>query len=1365
MKKRILCNLLVLVLLLGMLPVTALAGGGSQVVWSEDFEDSETWNAWTSIDANYDVCGWTRDGTEESCTMYNYACSPRPLGEDVTPAASDDYLISPAIELPLDFEYELTFDARMIQAEDGPPYSRTDFYVIDADYPQFSQSMKNMPYLCFEQVMPYPNEGWKSYRFDLTAYAGKKICLVFHHIDQTANQYQLDNFQLTQYEYDSHIERICVTNVPEPEVGLSVEDMRESGIVIADTVNLALVPGSLEYYKTVNEHYELVTGAFEDGGEYDVVFQLQVKDGAFTYADAIGSVNGRKAFVTLDDKGTEDDADDIIEIGYYYGYLHAPQKPLDTLPLFLTPPVAGKTPDFEAYPRTDAFTKTALYWCEVYEDYSESPMMSASDHYEAGKRYRCYFELKPDEGFCFTDHVQAIVNGDTALRHDAGLSDGGLWFFADYEALEDDSCTIRFCTEYGDTPAPITGRIGAWMQLPHLPDQPNAKFAGWGFQVDAGASDAMNGSLLFSGSRTLYAIWLDAITAPEVGICTYGAGSDAFHTTVVIDPYADFSVVEQVPHEPVLWWTDKADVGKPGLRFRGQFEAEKTYYGRLVLTADSNHYFPAEAAQTMAFSGAEPDQADVNAQQMCIDFHLDVPGDKTLQSARICVPTRIPGYPVDATTNIGVYSLTPGVNAEPSTGLWAQKEDVGDYTNVYVGSQKPGQTYYGEFILRPTGSVIINEDIQLTIDGASEISRYTRDDAPGLVFVIYAVKIMDTYGFTAVRRSTDNTYPCGWFHADFESRWSTLFDFAFVPGGDHWIKAMAEPGYVFLEWRKNDGSEQVISKDNPYFFTLDNNDWNIQAVFAPTHTVSFLNAHGEPPADQTVVDGGLATEPKGLTADDYIFQGWFSDSACTQAYDFSTPVTGDLILYTGWKYAPGTVATDKTDLNEAIADAGKIETEHYTDESVAAFQAALEAAEGVQSDPNASQAAIDAALENLNNAVFGLVLKPTAVDKTWLGLLIKDAEIELKHEERYTEASLAALASALASAKDAYDHATEQSAVDAAAAALDLALNTMVGKSVDKRELEKALKKAELLNLNDYTPLSAMSLAVAEMKAESVLENDTATQEEVDKAAKDLNDFIANMEKKPGALDKAELIEQIVEADTIDETGYTEESIDALEKAVADAKEVLNHPADQAEIDAAAQTVKDAIAALKETELPFRFDDVKDESKFYFKPVYWAYKATPQITNGIDATHFGPDRGCTRGQVVTFLWRAAGCPTPAGTETGFTDVKPGAFYEKAVAWAVEKGITNGMSDTTFGPDATCTRGQIVTFLWRFRGSPEPVNMETGFTDVNKEAFYAKAVAWAVENNITKGMTATTFVPNDTCTRGQVVTFLYRSVAG
>ena len=118
----------------------------------------------------------------------------------------------------------------------------------------------------------------------------------------------------------------------------------------------------------------------------------------------------------------------------------------------------------------------------------------------------------------------------------------------------------------------------------------------------------------------------------------------------------------------------------------------------------------------------------------------------------------------------------------------------------------------------------------------------------------------------------------------------------------------------------------------------------------------------------------------------------------------------------------------------------------------------------------------------------------------------------------------------------------------------------------------------------------------------------------------------------------------------------------------------------------------------------FRFDDVRDESKFYFKPVYWAYLHKPQITNGMDEIHFEPDSGCTRGQVVTFLWRAAGCPEPESAQTPFTDLKPSGFYVKAVAWAVENKITNGMSPTTFAPDATCTRGQIVTFLYRAMGA-------------------------------------------------------------
>ncbi len=177
------------------------------------------------------------------------------------------------------------------------------------------------------------------------------------------------------------------------------------------------------------------------------------------------------------------------------------------------------------------------------------------------------------------------------------------------------------------------------------------------------------------------------------------------------------------------------------------------------------------------------------------------------------------------------------------------------------------------------------------------------------------------------------------------------------------------------------------------------------------------------------------------------------------------------------------------------------------------------------------------------------------------------------------------------------------------------------------------------------------------------------------------------------------------------------------------------------------------------------FEDVKNEKAFFFKPVYWAYGHEPQITKGVDDTHFGPDQGCTRGQVVTFLWRAAGCPEPEKAETAFTDVGPKAFYAKAVAWAVEKGITKGMADTTFAPNATCTRGQIVTFLYRAKGSPELTKKENPFKDVADGQFYAEAVGWAVENNVTKGKSADTFDPNATCTRGQIVTFLYRAVTG
>lgn len=173
-----------------------------------------------------------------------------------------------------------------------------------------------------------------------------------------------------------------------------------------------------------------------------------------------------------------------------------------------------------------------------------------------------------------------------------------------------------------------------------------------------------------------------------------------------------------------------------------------------------------------------------------------------------------------------------------------------------------------------------------------------------------------------------------------------------------------------------------------------------------------------------------------------------------------------------------------------------------------------------------------------------------------------------------------------------------------------------------------------------------------------------------------------------------------------------------------------------------------------------KFVDVPKDA-YYADAVDWAVKN--DITTGTSETTFSPNEGCTRAQVVTFLWRAAGEPEATTTRT-FSDVSADQYYATAVAWAVENDITQGIGDSKFGPDQTCTRGQIVTFLWRYQHTPVPTT-NASFSDVADTAYYAQPVAWAAENKITNGVGDNKFAPNDTCTRAQVVTFLYRCVSG
>jgi len=176
----------------------------------------------------------------------------------------------------------------------------------------------------------------------------------------------------------------------------------------------------------------------------------------------------------------------------------------------------------------------------------------------------------------------------------------------------------------------------------------------------------------------------------------------------------------------------------------------------------------------------------------------------------------------------------------------------------------------------------------------------------------------------------------------------------------------------------------------------------------------------------------------------------------------------------------------------------------------------------------------------------------------------------------------------------------------------------------------------------------------------------------------------------------------------------------------------------------------------------FPFTDMPADS-FYEMPVLWALEN--DITNGLTETTFGPAAICNRAQVVTFLWRAAGCPEPTGTANPFVDVEEGSFYVRAVLWALENGITNGADAARFDPNGVCSRAQVVTFLYRAFGSSAVSTDGLPFGDIPAGSWYAAPIAWAMDSGITNGLTATEFGPNAPCNRAQVVTFLYRAYNG
>lgn len=331
----------------------------------------------------------------------------------------------------------------------------------------------------------------------------------------------------------------------------------------------------------------------------------------------------------------------------------------------------------------------------------------------------------------------------------------------------------------------------------------------------------------------------------------------------------------------------------------------------------------------------------------------------------------------------------------------------------------------------------------------------------------------------------------------------------------------------------------------------------------------------------------------------------------------------------------------------------------------------------------------------------------------------------------------------------------------------------------DYSSVDAAIAKANALNKNSYQDFSAVEKAIADV----VRDKNITEQSQVDAMAKAIEDAIAALVKKPSSSSSSRPSYPITTPDKTEngsvnisstsakrgrvvtitvtpDAGYVLDELTVTDK---DGKELSLTKKSNTEYTFVMPAGKVEITPsfVKQAEEPSRvFVDVKTGDYFY-DAVQWA--VGKGITNGTSAETFSPEAPCTRAQIVTFLWRAAGSPV-VNYAMDLSDVAGDAYYAEAVRWALSEGITTGTSDHTFSPDAVCTREQAVTFLWRAAGSPA-VSGESAFEDVGADAYYARAVAWAAQNGVTNGISQALFGSGNDCTRAQIVTFLYRAQQG
>ena len=574
-------------------------------------------------------------------------------------------------------------------------------------------------------------------------------------------------------------------------------------------------------------------------------------------------------------------------------------------------------------------------------------------------------------------------------------------------------------------------------------------------------------------------------------------------------------------------------------------------------------------------------------------------------------------------------------------------------------------------------------------------------------------KKTESYDFSwATNETPDKIWVCVWAHNQWERVGALL-----PTDGTSGSISYDDVSYAVKE---NVTKHKIfVQKGSNYFnsdeFTV---TWTDEAV--TTYTVTFdANGHGTAPAAQNVESGKTATKPADPTETGWTFGGWYTEAACTNAFDFSTPITGAITLYAKWTKNGGETPT------------------HYTVTFDANGHGTAPAAQNVESGKTATKPADPSETgwtfggwyqDKTCNVAFDFSTPITGAITLYAKWTKNGGETPTYYTVTF----------------DANGHGTAPSAQ-----------SVEDGKTATKPTDPTAsgwifrgwYREAACTNAFDFsTPITGAITLYAKWTKNGGSGGGGYTYYTI-KATAGVNGAIS----PSGSVSVRSGKDQTFTITP--DKGYAISDVKIDGKSVGAVKSYTfenvkgNH------------TIKAIFMKANGNPQTGVFVDVP-EGSYYEEAVAWAVENG--ITKGTSDTTFDPNGICTRAQAVTFLWRAAGSPEPKSNVMPFEDVAAEAYYYKAVLWAVENGITKGTSATTFSPDADCTRAQIVTFLWRSQKSPAADSVNP-FTDVAADAYYVDAVLWAVEEKVTKGTSETTFSPDADCTRAQIVTFLYRAL--